>query len=205
MKSLAARIVYAPKDIPEATEISQELGTTTVKARSRSTPAMSFSDAKSHRSGSVNVSEQRRPLLLPQELKELGRNREIIFYEGVRPILATKNRYYRDRFFKRRLFPPPRRAIPAGYVRPPAPRAPIEGSPVDAAAESTLAPTKPKRTRRSRKATLEDVERIETLTLEDFDLDLSNVQLPDKAEGERFTEREMQVAVQSFLSSLKER
>jgi type IV secretion system protein VirD4 len=210
MKSLAARIVYAPKDIPEANEISQELGFTTVKARSRSTPAMNFSD-KSHRSGSVNVSEQRRPLLLPQELKELGRNREIIFYEGVRPILATKNRYYRDRFFKRRLFTPPRRAVPAGWVRPaaPAPSTPTEGLPANASAQSTLAPTaqpaKGQRGRRSRKATREDIERIDSLTLDDFELDLSRVQLPDKAEGERLTQREMQLAVQSFLTSLKER
>lgn len=210
MKSLAARIIYAPKDIPEANEISQELGFTTVKARSRSTPAMNFSD-KSHRSGSVNISEQRRPLLLPQELKELGRDREIIFYEGVRPILATKNRYYRDRFFRRRLFPPPRRAVPAGCVRPPAPASstPTEGLQVKASAESTLAPAvqpaKGKRGRRSRKATLEDIERIDSLTLDDFELDLSRVQLPDKAEGERLTEREMQLAVQSFLTSLKER
>jgi type IV secretion system protein VirD4 len=171
---------------------------------------MNFSD-KSHRSGSVNVSEQRRPLLLPQELKELGRNHEIIFYEGVRPILATKNRYYRDRFFKRRLFAPPRRAVPAGWVRPAAqvPSTPTEGLPANASAESTLAPTaqpaKGKRGRRSRKATREDIERIDSLTLDDFDLDLSRVQLPDKANGERLTEREMQLAVQSFLTSLKER
>ena len=33
MKSLAARIVYAPKDIAEATEISNELGFTTVKVQ----------------------------------------------------------------------------------------------------------------------------------------------------------------------------
>jgi type IV secretion system protein VirD4 len=213
MKSLAARIVYAPKDIPEANEISAELGFTTVKARSRSIPALNFSDPKGQRPGSVNVSEQRRPLLLPQELKELGRNREIIFYEGVRPILATKNRYYRDRFFKRRLFPPPRRAIPTGHVRPapppPAPPTPIEGMAADTRTDSTLTPTVPpaksKRARRSRKATVEDIERIDSLTLDDLDIDLSHVQLPDKAEGERFTEREMQMAVRSFLTSLKER
>jgi type IV secretion system protein VirD4 len=213
MKSLAARIVYAPKDIPEANEISAELGFTTVKARSRSTPALNFSGPKGQRPGSVNVSEQRRPLLLPQELKELGRNREIIFYEGVRPILATKNRYYRDGFFKRRLFPPPRRAIPTGHVRPApppsAPPTPIEGIAADTRTDSTLTPTvataTPKRGRRSRKATVEDIERIDSLTLDDLDIDLSQVQLPDNAEGERFTEREMQMAVQSFLASLKER
>jgi type IV secretion system protein VirD4 len=129
----------------------------------------------------------------------------------VRPILATKNRYYRDRFFTRRLFAPPRRAVPAGWVRPvaPVPSTPTEALPANASAESTLAPAvqpaKGKRGRRGRKATREDIERIDSLTLDDFDLDLSRVQLPDKVEGERLTEREMQLAVQSFLTSLKER
>src|SRR3984885_8318934 len=112
MKSLAARIVYAPKDIAEATEISNELGFTTVKARTHSRPVVDLTNSKSSRSRSVSISEQRRPLLLPQEVKELGKDREIIFYEGIRPILARKNRYYQDRFFRKRLFPPPLRATP---------------------------------------------------------------------------------------------
>jgi type IV secretion system protein VirD4 len=208
MKSLAARIVYAPNDMSEATEISQELGFTTVKVRSVSIPASGLSDPKSRRSRSINVSEQRRPLLLPQELKELGPDKEIIFYEGVRPILAKKNRYYRDRFFKRRLFPPPAHAVPDNHQRPP----PVPAASSDfqaAAADATTAPAgdtpKPKQARRTRKATRADIDRIDTLTLDDFDIDLSKFQLPQKAEGERLTEREMQIAVESFLSSLKER
>ena len=112
MKSLAVRIVYAPKDVAEASEISNELGMTTVKARTHSKPTMDFSDAKGGRRRSVSISEQKRPLLLPQEVKELGKDREVIFYEGIRPILARKNRYYQDRFFRKRLFPPPARATP---------------------------------------------------------------------------------------------
>src|SRR5580692_7696049 len=73
MKSLAARIVYAPKDVAEANEISQEIGFTTVKVISHSRPLLSLSDPKSQRR-SVSVSEQKRPLLLPQEVKELGKN-----------------------------------------------------------------------------------------------------------------------------------
>ena len=40
MKSLAARIVYAPKDVAEATEISKELGFTTVKVHTHSRPLL---------------------------------------------------------------------------------------------------------------------------------------------------------------------
>ena len=114
MKSLAARIVYAPKDVAEATEISNELGFTTVKVHTHSRPVPNVADSKHQRQRSVSVSEQKRPLLLPQEVKELGKDKEIIFYEGVRPILARKNRYYRDPLFRKRLFPPPTSAVPTG-------------------------------------------------------------------------------------------
>jgi type IV secretion system protein VirD4 len=205
MKSLAARIVYAPKDIPEATEISQELGFTTVKARSVSKPSLSFDDPKARRSRSVNVSDQRRSLLLPQELKELGRDREILFYEGVRPILARKNRYYQDPFFKKRLIKPPQHATPAGLKSMPKPASLDEpASSVDAESMNAIEPvTQPKP--RSREAGVKDIDRIDSLTLEDFDLDLSRIEIPEKAEGERLTDHEMHAAVESFLSSLKER
>jgi type IV secretion system protein VirD4 len=205
MKSLAARIVYAPKDIPEATEISQELGFTTVKARSISKPSLSFDDPKARRSRSVNVSEQRRSLLLPQELKELGRDREILFYEGVRPILARKNRYYQDPFFKKRLLAAPKHATPTGF-RPITASTSTDESASLTEAESlnaieAVTEAKPL----SREATPKDIERIEDLTLEDFDLDLSRVEIPEKSDGERLTDPEMHLAVESFLNSLKER
>jgi type IV secretion system protein VirD4 len=106
LKALAARVVYAPKDVEDAREISEELGYTTVKTKTFSRPAFG-----SARGNSVNVSEQRRALMLPQEVKEMGREKEIIFYEGVRPIMATKIRYYLDERFKSRLLPAP--AVPA--------------------------------------------------------------------------------------------
>ena len=112
MKSLAARVFYAPKDFAEANEISQELGMTTVRVKSFSKPRADFLSNKGHRHGNVSVNEQKRPLLLPQEVKELGRDQEILIYEGLRPVLAKKNRYYEDPLFKKRLFPPPPQAAP---------------------------------------------------------------------------------------------
>ena len=195
MKSLAARVLYAPKDFPEANEISQELGFTTVKVRSLSKPLIDIFDPKGRRSRSVNVSEQKRPLMLPQEVKELGRDREIVLYEGLRPILGHKNRYYQDPVFKKRLFPPPRTATPF-WVSPPLPPAPA-GSPADLAVEEG-AP-------RTRDSTLEDIERIETLTLEDFDIDPALRIVPDRAQGERPTREELDLAVQHFLAGFHER
>jgi type IV secretion system protein VirD4 len=227
MKSLAARIVYAPKDVAEATEISQELGFTTVKVHTHSRPALNFADPKHQRQRSVSVSEQKRPLMLPQEVKELGKNREIIFYEGVRPILARKNRYYRDPLFRKRLFPPPKFAVPPGRPakRPAAPQESpakpnpttsppdlgLEGSvaraepskPDPLAMEETLVqtPSPAESTPPTREATLADVDRIESLTLEDFAVDFGHLEVP---EGPLSTEDTSRLA-QNFVQAFRER
>ena len=211
MKSLAARIVYAPKDVVEATEISNELGFTTVRVHTHSRPLFNVADAKNQRR-SVSVSEQRRPLLLPQEVKELGKNREILFYEGVRPILARKNRYYRDPLFRKRLFPPPKFASPPGPVAkwPAAARNPAKSTPAaltsDVSVEGSIAPSlplepeEPPLEARTREATLADLDRLESLTLEDFAADFERVKMPEgPLEDEDITR-----AAESFLEKLRE-
>lgn len=202
MKSLAARVLYAPRDFAEANEISQELGSTTVRVKSVSQPRAAFFTMKGHRQGSVSINEQKRPLLLPQEVKELGRDRELLLYEGLRPILAWKNRYYEDPFFKRRLCPPPKRATPAhANVRPvTASIADPHADPLGASIPPTDTP-KPVR----RRATARDLEHIEQLPLEDFAIDFDKVVLPQKAEGERYTREELDTAVGTFINALRER
>ena len=54
-------------------------------------------------SQSTNTSDQRRSLLLPQEFKEIGLDKEVILVENVKPILADKIRYYADPIFMSRL------------------------------------------------------------------------------------------------------
>lgn len=195
MKSLAARIVFAPKDIADAREISDELGNTTVKVKTHSRPLMDFSDAKGRRQRSVSVSEQRRALLLPQEVKELGTEQAIIFYEGLRPIRCRKIRYFQDRRFTGRLLPPPEvkqqstRAEGSTSIQQPA----ADVAPVEAAEASDFT---------EREATVQDIERLESLTLEDFAADFSRVEIP---EGGPMTDAQMQVAVESFLTTLQER
>jgi type IV secretion system protein VirD4 len=225
MKSLAARIVYAPKDVTEATEISQELGFTTVKARTHSRPLWSLADPKNQRR-SVSVSEQKRPLLLPQEVKELGKNREILFYEGVRPILAHKNRYYRDPVFRKRLFPPPKSAVPLRrmpkrpVVAPDSPVKPnLAGPPDDAIVEGSIAqvvapapdsvreeavietPPPPQSQPATREATIADIDRIGSITLEDFAADLKRVKMPEGPLSDEGAAR----AVANLLAALRER
>jgi type IV secretion system protein VirD4 len=192
LKSLAARIMFAPKDYPDAREISDELGFTTVKVKSYSAPQFNFSDHRARRSKTQNVSEQRRALLLPQEVKELGTDHEIIFYEGLRPIRCRKIRYFEDARFKARLFPPPERPPIADL--PAAAYAVHRASANVAGAEESVAPA-------TREATVADIDRLESLTLEDFAADFSQVKLPDSG---RLTQADLGVAVESFLASLRE-
>jgi type IV secretion system protein VirD4 len=198
LKSLAARIVFAPKDYSDAREISDELGFTTVKAKSLSKPMFDLAEGKGRRSRSQTVSEQRRALLLPQEVKELGTDHAIIFYEGLRPIRCRKIRYFEDVRFRARLFPPPvvptaaERAVP--QTMPPAPPPAVVAVPPETGAVTTPEAT--------REATAEDIERIDELRLEDFATDFSQVKLPESG---RLTDGDLNVAVESFLDSLRER
>jgi type IV secretion system protein VirD4 len=208
LKSLAARIVFAPKDFPDAREISDELGFTTVPAKTVSSPVGPALDRRGSRSRSQSVSFQRRALLLPQEVKELGPEEALVFYEGLRPIRCRKIRYFADKRFRKRLLPAPASPVPfkRGASRPPAAQceppksipAPDERMAPDG---SNPAPSVNQEKVVFRDATVEDVERIESLTLADFANDLSKVEIPDR-EGP-VSEREMKAAVESFLNSLE--
>jgi type IV secretion system protein VirD4 len=208
LKSLAARIVFAAKDHADAREISDELGYTTVPAKTISTPLFGFSGQTGQRSRSQNVSEQRRALLLPQEVKELGTEEAIILYEGLRPIRCKKIRYFQDRRFTARLLPPPERAAP---VLPSSGETPLTAEPVaenslstEATVDSMVRAT-PESRPAIRDATAADIDRLDSLTLEDFAVDFSRVKIPQKAEGERLSTDELHLAAESFLDTLKNR
>jgi type IV secretion system protein VirD4 len=165
LKSLAARIVFAAKDHADAREISDELGYTTVRAKSISTPLFGFAGNKGQRARSQNVSEQRRALLLPQEVKELGPEDAIIFYEGLRPIRAKKIRYFQDRRFTARLLPPPERAAPAAPVssETPVTAEPVVETPPASAPPADSKPREiPEARPATREATVADIDRLET-------------------------------------------
>ncbi|MGD9540305.1 type IV secretory system conjugative DNA transfer family protein [Methylocystis sp.] len=98
----AVEIVFTPKEHDVAVELSERFGTQTVEAKSRSRP-WGFSN----RSRSETVSDHRRPLLLPQELKLTPKTNAFVLMAGVPPILADKLVYHEDRRFTARLLPPP--------------------------------------------------------------------------------------------------
>jgi type IV secretion system protein VirD4 len=201
LRNLAARVVFGADDYADAREISEELGTTTVKVKSVSQPAFGFSN-KSGRQRSISVSEQRRPLMLPQEVQAMNKSEAIVFYEGIRPIRCQKIRYFKDRRFKKLIGPPPPYAAPS-RAKPVSPEPRISDSnpvqpatPMDPFVGEAAAP-------KIRDSTVEDIERIEALTLEDFDVDFDSVTVPDKGEGERLTREELDVAVNGFLAAFE--
>lgn len=100
------QILYAPREQRDADEYSAMLGHFTERVTSRGR-SRSFS-GHSHSTVSRNESEQRRALLLPQEFKELGKDRLVVIFENCKPILGEKIRYFQDKAFTARLLPAPK-------------------------------------------------------------------------------------------------
>lgn len=109
MTNHAVEVVFAPKEQDVANELSERIGYNTVKARSRSGPK-----GLAIRSTSETVSEHRRALMLPQELKLLPRTKTFILAAGVPPLIADKIAYYEDKAFVSRLLSPPTLDTPKG-------------------------------------------------------------------------------------------
>ncbi|MGL4768107.1 MAG: type IV secretory system conjugative DNA transfer family protein [Formosimonas sp.] len=92
----ALQIVYAPREQQDANDYSEMLGYTTVTKR----------NTTRGRDVSYSEVEEKRALMLPQELKAIGFDKEIFFYEGVpHPVLCDKIKYYEDKYFTQRLIP----------------------------------------------------------------------------------------------------
>ncbi len=200
LKSAAARIVFAPKDFPDAKEISDELGVLTVKARSQSRPSAAvINRANSARSGSVNFSEHARPLLLPQEVKEIGHNRALVLHENLRPILCSKIRYYADRRFRRRLLSPPER--PPSRLQPSGkqgiqnqPSVPGNLTPGEGLARECTEAIE-------QEAFVDDLQRLDHLTLDDFGDRVKGLKFEHA--GDRPTDAELDADVRRFLDAVR--
>lgn len=99
----ALQIVFPPKEPKDAKEVSETLGYLTESTASHSRGRGIFNS----RSGdSVNVSEQKRALMMPQELRTMPQDKQIVFMEYTKPILCEKIQYYDDPLFIPRVLPP---------------------------------------------------------------------------------------------------
>lgn len=97
----ALRIVFAPREQSDANEYSEMLGYTSVRKQS-----ISRSRARDS-SYTRSESEERRALMLPQEIKALGDDKQILILEGLaHPVMSKKIRYFKEAAFKHRLPPP---------------------------------------------------------------------------------------------------
>lgn len=100
------QIIFTPRDNKDAQEYSEIIGYETFKSRSTSR-----SSGKSS-SNSQSYSDQRRPVMLPQEVKTMPHEQCVINLSGMQTIYADKVFYYKDKVFLPRL----------GYTQPPVPR-----------------------------------------------------------------------------------
>lgn len=99
----ACQILFAPREQRDAQYYSQMLGTYTAEALSTGTSRPLAWGNGQQASSSSTRSEQARPLLLPQEVKELGDQRAIINLMHTKPILCDKAKFYADPVFIDRL------------------------------------------------------------------------------------------------------
>ncbi|MBB5883135.1 type IV secretory system conjugative DNA transfer family protein [Xanthomonas sp. F1] len=92
----ALQILYAPREQQDANDYSEMLGYTTFRKK----------NVTRGKDVTRSVSEEKRALMLPQELKAMGNDQEVFLYEGIpHPVKCDKIKYYKDRHFTARLLP----------------------------------------------------------------------------------------------------
>jgi type IV secretion system protein VirD4 len=100
----ACHVVFAPSEQADAEAYSKRLGTYTERKVSKGQSTSSGHHSSTSRS--LNESEHARPLLLPQEVKEIGIDDQIIFLENHLPIRCKKARFFEDPIMSSRVLDP---------------------------------------------------------------------------------------------------
>ena len=152
LDNCGVEVVFGTKDLALSKEVSERLGYDTVESVSRSVPRFwRLFRGKNH---NETETDQRRALLLPQEVMRLKPRDSIVIRPGLLPIKARRIRYFEEKTFTSLLRKPPKvdpievvhlmHKGPAGAASPPssAPQA-SEAAPAQAAA-SAPAKAKPK-------------------------------------------------------------
>lgn len=98
----AVEVVFAPRDVEVARKLSDRLGYTGQPSHSQSRPAGLSAGRRS-----LTESEQRRALMLPQELIGLSQDELIVLKAAWPPIRGRKLRYFDEPTFKARILSPP--------------------------------------------------------------------------------------------------
>lgn len=169
----------AAKDLKTAEDISKMIGDYTVKARS-----ISKKMGLVNIGGNYTESQQGRALVKPQEVKSLSKKKQIIFSGGFDPIKCDKIVFRKDKVLSSRVMPPPE--VPRIQVEIEAPPAPV--------VEVLEVPA----TEGMRELDAKDLEFIDQIPVEDFNVDLDEIKIP---EGDPISDGEMEDLVAAFFDS----
>ncbi|MBS0412508.1 MAG: type IV secretory system conjugative DNA transfer family protein, partial [Proteobacteria bacterium] len=125
-------IAFAPKALKVANDLSERLGFWTYVGRSSSRPSL-----LSRGQRSLTESDQRRALMMPQELIQMPADRLVVLRAGMPPVLGRKIVFWREAAFRRRVLPPP--------SIPPRPCPPVTATTPPPIEESAAMPREPRR------------------------------------------------------------
>jgi type IV secretion system protein VirD4 len=96
-------VVFTPKELRVANELSERLGFFTMNVKSKS---WTIHGMLAHRS--ISESDQRRALMMPQELMQMPKGELLLLRGGIPPVRARKIEYFRSRHFTSRISDPPK-------------------------------------------------------------------------------------------------
>jgi type IV secretion system protein VirD4 len=102
LTNMALQIIFAPRDDDDAKDYSEMLGYMTEKGISKS-KQLGGMNSKGGSTGSESTSDQRRAVLLPQEIKAIGMEKAIVSMENMLPALVDKIFWYKEPVFVGRM------------------------------------------------------------------------------------------------------
>ncbi|WP_299960846.1 type IV secretory system conjugative DNA transfer family protein [uncultured Roseobacter sp.] len=104
MDNAGVEIVFTPKSLKEARNLSERFGTHAMESSSTS-KSKHLIDSKGT---TVSISEQKRALMMPQELLAMDQSKVLVIIAGHPPVKANKLRFYAEEvFLERSRIPPP--------------------------------------------------------------------------------------------------
>jgi type IV secretion system protein VirD4 len=191
------RMMFEPADYETAEALSKELGTETVTKWSKSKPLFGGKGA-----GSQSESQQGRALLMAQELTTMGTKSMILLIRGQPPVKCQKLFYYDDHTFLDRLksVAPSLAALDNTWYNQllskagigPIRRKPnkqqldhaqfsgeLSNEPAPVPLPQPMKLDRPSDKRPMRNVELADLDNIDSLPLSDFNVDFSQVEIPD--------------------------
>lgn len=113
MDNMGVKIFYTPSQVKEAEEYSKMIGNITAVAQSTQHANVGALNAGRYSKTETDTLVSR-ALMLPQELLQLDKEKELVHRAGIPIIMGTKIRYYQDDYFMRRFTAVPMHKVTIG-------------------------------------------------------------------------------------------